>query len=83
MPSRADVDVFRLGGFGSIEIAKIAMPNHVEAFVQKAALEDQRFFAVNHFLIDRLAQGNCQIVRTESRGSHLSTANALFGPAFV
>jgi hypothetical protein len=65
VPGRTDIDVFWLGDFGSIEIAKIAMPDHVEAFVQKATLNDQSSFAVDHFLIDRLARRDCQIVRAE------------------
>jgi hypothetical protein len=85
VPGRTDIDVFWLGDFGSIEIAKIAMPDHVEAFVQKATLNDQSSFAVDHFLIDRLARRDCQIVRAEPcrREYHLSAAKALSGPTFV
>ena len=69
MPSRANIEVIRLGDLSPVEIAKIAVSNNLETSIQKTALNDQRFVAVNRLLINGLVR-NCQsqIVGAESRG---------------
>jgi hypothetical protein len=66
---RAGIEVVRLGIVASVKIAKVAMPNDFEAFVQKASLNDQSFFAADNFLIkSKLRIFPAQIETAESGG---------------
>ena len=66
---RAGIEVVRLGIVASVKIAKVAMPNDFEAFVQKASLNDQSFFAADNFLIkSKLRVFPAQIETAESGG---------------